>query len=236
MDEEIATYIADIDPLTVELAEPDSALVTMLDDELRQRYLNAVGNVRHANTEPIRVAYTPLHGVGGETLVEAFARCGLGVPEIAEEQFEPDGSFPTVPFKSRRTRSDGCGDRACTTAHCDLALAHDPDADRLGLQFPPSGWRRLSGDEIGWLLADHILSNTEGDERMVVTTLVSSSLLSVMAADYGVHAEETFTGFKWIGRTFLNTLTNNLCSATSRLSATSLRNVRSIKMESPLRS
>ncbi len=87
IDEEIATYIADIDPLSVELAESDSAVVTMLDDELRQRYLSAVGNVRHAaDTEPIRVAYTPLHGVGGETLVEAFARCGLGIPEIVEEQ------------------------------------------------------------------------------------------------------------------------------------------------------
>ena len=102
IDEEIATCIADIDPLTVELAEPDSALVTMLDDELRQRYLSAVGNVLHAaDTEPIRVAYAPLHGVGA-TLVEAFAHCGLGIPEIVEEQFEPDGSFPTVPFPNQK--------------------------------------------------------------------------------------------------------------------------------------
>ena len=206
IDEEIATCIADIDPLSVELAEPDSALVTMLDDELRQRYLSAVGNVRHAaDIEPIRVAYTPLHGVGGATLVEAFARCGLGNPEIVEEQFEPDGSFPTVPFPNPEEL--GAMDAVIALAqraHCDLALAHDPDADRLGVAIPTaSGWRRLSGDEIGWLLADHILSNTEGDERMVVTTLVSSSLLSVMAADYGAHAEETFTGFKWIGRTVL---------------------------------
>ena len=99
IDEEIAMCIADIDPLSVELDEPDSVLVKMLDDEPRQRYLGAVGNVRHAaDTEPIRVAYTPLHGVGGATLVEAFAHCGLGIPEIVEEQFEPDGSFPTVPF------------------------------------------------------------------------------------------------------------------------------------------
>ncbi len=86
-----------------------------------------------------------------------------------------------------------------------LALANDPDGDRLGAAIPqPDGsWRRLGGDEIGWLLADHMLRHTEGDDRLVVTTLVSSSLLGTMAADYGVHFAETFTGFKWIGRAIL---------------------------------
>jgi phosphomannomutase len=87
-----------------------------------------------------------------------------------------------------------------------LALANDPDADRLGAAIPqPDGsWRRLGGDEIGWLLADHILRHTSGDDRLVVTTLVSSSLLSRMAEAYGVNVAETFTGFKWIGRTILD--------------------------------
>ncbi len=62
-------------------------------------------------------------------------------------------------------------------------------------------WRRLGGDEIGWLLADHILRHTEGDDRLVVTTLVSSSMLAAIAADHGVHSVETFTGFKWIAHT-----------------------------------
>jgi phosphomannomutase len=91
-----------------------------------------------------------------------------------------------------------------TAQSCDavVALANDPDADRLGVAIPQSdgSWRRLSGDEIGWLFADHILSNTTGDDRLVVTTLVSSSLLARMAAAAGVHSEETFTGFKWIGK------------------------------------
>jgi len=81
-------------------------------------------------------------------------------------------------------------------------LANDPDADRLGAAIPqPDGsWRRLSGDEIGWLFADYILANTSGDDRLVVTTLVSSSLLARMAEAAGVHSEETFTGFKYIGK------------------------------------
>lgn len=87
----------------------------------------------------------------------------------------------------------------------ELAIANDPDGDRLGAAIPqPDGsWRRLGGDELGWLLADHILTHTDGDDRLVVTTLVSSSLLGTMAADYGVQFAETFTGFKWIGRAIL---------------------------------
>ena len=65
---------------------------------------------------------------------------------------------------------------------------------------PDGGWRRLTGDELGWLLADHILAHTSGDDRLVVTTLVSSSLLGRMAQAAGVQHAETFTGFKWIAR------------------------------------
>jgi phosphomannomutase len=71
------------------------------------------------------------------------------------------------------------------------------------LRFQPvdGTWRRLGGDEIGWLLADHILANGSGDDRLVVTTLVSSSMLaSIAARSHGVHAVETYTGFKWIAR------------------------------------
>lgn len=84
-----------------------------------------------------------------------------------------------------------------------LAIANDPDADRVGAAIPTrdGGWRRLGGDEIGWLLADHILRNTSGDDRLVVTTLVSSSMLRSIAAEHGVRSEETFTGFKWIAHT-----------------------------------
>jgi phosphomannomutase len=87
-----------------------------------------------------------------------------------------------------------------------LALANDPDADRLGgaIPTPVGGWRRLTGDEIGWLLGDHILRHTTGDDRLVITTLVSSSMLSRMAAHHGVHFRETYTGFKWIVRTALD--------------------------------
>lgn len=209
-DEQIAACIDAVDPCTVPLSEPDDPLIEMLDHTLIDAYLDAVPAVRfHPGLAGSRVAYTAMHGVGGETLLAAFERAGLPEPYVVEAQQQPDGTFPTVSFPN--PEEPGAMDLLFEVAARNgaaLAIANDPDADRLGAAIPagadPSGpWRRLGGDEIGWLLADHILRHTAGDDRLVVTTLVSSSLLGRMAAAHGVHSAETFTGFKWIGHTVL---------------------------------
>jgi phosphomannomutase len=147
-----------------------------------------------------------MHGVGGDVALAAFVRAGLPAPAVVSEQFDPDADFPTVAFPN--PEEPGAMDLLIDLAAregADVAIANDPDADRLGAAIPtPSGgWRRLGGDEIGWLLGEHILAHTTGDDRLVVTTLVSSSLIGAMAGDAGVHHAETFTGFKWIAKTAL---------------------------------
>lgn len=84
----------------------------------------------------------------------------------------------------------------------DIAIANDPDADRCAVAVPtPDGsWRMLTGDEVGGLLAEHVLAHTSGDDRVVATTVVSSSLLGRIAAAHGVRHAVTLTGFKWIAR------------------------------------
>ena len=206
VDADISACIRAVDPLNVPLAPPESPLIELVDQGVRHRYLERAPQVRYVpNVNDVVVAYTALHGVGGATLVDAFAAAGLPAPHIVTEQFEPDGSFPTVSFPNPEEL--GAMDAVIALAEsvgADLAIANDPDADRLGAAIPTaSGWRRLGGDEIGWLLADHILRHTEGDDRMVVTTVVSSSMLSSIAKSHRVFCEETFTGFKWIGRTVL---------------------------------
>jgi phosphomannomutase len=139
-------------------------------------------------------------------LLAAFDRAGFPAPSVVPEQQQPDPAFPTVAFPN--PEEPGAMDLLIAQAaafEAAIALCNDPDADRLGaaIPTPDGGWRRLLGDEIGWLLADHILSHTTGDDRLVITTLVSSSLLSKMAAAYGVRFAETYTGFKWIGHTVL---------------------------------
>jgi phosphomannomutase len=204
IDTDIADRIAGFDPLTVELAPSDAPLIERLDEEWVQRYLDFVPSVRlRPDVAGVPVAYTAMHGVGGAVVLRAFEAAGLPAPFVVAAQQEPDGTFPTVAFPN--PEEPGAMDLLLAEAQscgAKVALANDPDADRLGAAIPQAdgSWRRLSGDEIGWLFADYILANTTGDDRLVVTTLVSSSLLARMAEAAGVHSAETFTGFKWIGK------------------------------------
>ena len=209
----ISACIDRYDATTVELAPQDDPLIELVGEPLVAEYVADAPRVRLRPDVPgVAVAYTAMHGVGGAVLLRAFEAAGLPAPVVVTEPFEPDGTFPTVSFPN--PEEPGAMDLLCrTAAACDavVALANDPDADRLGAAIPqPDGtWRRLGGDEIGWLLADHILSHTAppagaADDRLVVTTLVSSSLLARMATAHGVRSAETFTGFKWIARTVLD--------------------------------
>ena len=151
----------------------------------------------------LRVAYTPLHGVGLATLLRAFARAGFSEPAVVAAQAEPDGAFPTLPRPN--PEEPGVLDLLLAEgarSGADLLLANDPDADRLAAVIPgAAGWRVLTGDEVGALLADHLLRHEpHPDRRLLVTTVVSADLLGRMAAATGAGYAETLTGFKWIMR------------------------------------
>ena len=204
----ISACIEAVDPTHVPIADEDDQLISRVGDELVDAYVAAIPAVRHRPDVPgVPVAYSAMHGVGGATVLRAFEAAGFEAPHVVVEQFSPDGTFPTVSFPN--PEEPGAMDLLVETARrvgAQLAIANDPDADRLAAAIPqPDGsWRRLGGDEIGWLFADYLLGLDDDPDRLVVTTLVSSSLLGKMATAHGVHAAETFTGFKWIARAVLD--------------------------------
>jgi phosphomannomutase len=168
-------------------------------------YLDAVVPASlHTGHRDIRVAYTPMHGVGLAAFLAAFRRAGFPDPAVVQAQAEPDGAFPTLPRPN--PEEPGALDLLMAEgarSGAELLLANDPDADRLAAAIPDGGggWRMLSGDEIGALLARHLLSHVPAPGgRLLVTTIVSASLLGRMAAAAGARYAETLTGFKWIMR------------------------------------
>jgi phosphomannomutase len=167
-----------------------------LDEGVVEHYLDAVAAVPLTAQRDVTVAYTPLHGVGAETLLAAFSRAGFPPPAVVADQAEPDPDFPTVSFPN--PEEPGAMDRLLALARetgADVAIASDPDADRVAVAV---GGRPLRGDEVGVLLADHLLAS--GRRGRVATTVVSSSMLARVAARYGVPFTETLTGFKWLAR------------------------------------
>ncbi len=170
-----------------------------------QRYIERAAQVRHTHGS-IRVAVTPLHGVGGEFVLDALVRAGFTDVHVVESQFAPDPDFPTVALPN--PEEPGAVDallKLAADVDADIAVALDPDADRCAVGVPtPDGWRMLSGDETGWLLGDYILSQIEPGPVMAATvvasSLVSSRMLASIAREHGARHVETLTGFKWLAR------------------------------------
>lgn len=175
-------------------------------DGLVQAYLDRVASLPRGAARALRVATTPMHGVGGETLVKALAQAGFTDVQVVGDQAIPDPDFPTVAFPN--PEEPGATDHLLELAArigADIAIANDPDADRcaLGVPQPDGTWRMLRGDEAGALLGDHVLATLDRvahPDPLAATTIVSSSLLRSVAAAHQARYDETLTGFKWIVR------------------------------------
>ncbi|MFD0145983.1 MULTISPECIES: phospho-sugar mutase [unclassified Streptomyces] len=180
-----------------------------LGDEVLEAYLARTDAVlTPGSPRGVRTVYTAMHGVGKDVLTAAFARAGFPPPALVAEQAEPDPAFPTVAFPN--PEEPGAMDLAFEAARAvdpDIVIANDPDADRCAVAVPDptvqGGWRMLRGDEVGALLAAHLVHkgvSRNGKKSVFAESIVSSSLLGRIAEAAGVGYEETLTGFKWIAR------------------------------------
>ncbi|BBG04493.1 MULTISPECIES: phospho-sugar mutase [Pseudonocardia] len=171
--------------------------------DVTKAYLDRIATLpRTPHGAAPRIALTPMHGVGGALATAALARTGVHDVHVVAAQARPDPDFPTVAFPN--PEEPGATDLLLELAAgsgAALAVALDPDADRcaIGVRFD-DGWRMLSGDETGVLLADHLLRTGAHPDPLVATTVVSSSMLARVAAAHGARFAETLTGFKWIVR------------------------------------
>ncbi|WP_411574368.1 phospho-sugar mutase [Streptomyces fradiae] len=201
-DAEIAAEIAAVRSLADVPRAEDGWEV--LGDEVLDAYLARTDAVlTPGGPRTARVVYTAMHGVGRDVVLAAFARAGFPEPVLVEEQAEPDPDFPTVAFPN--PEEPGAMDLAfakAREARPDIVIANDPDADRCAVAVPDAsaeaGWRMLRGDEVGALLAEHLVRR--GAKGVFAESIVSSSLLGRIAAAAGVGHAETLTGFKWIAR------------------------------------
>jgi phosphomannomutase len=214
VDAEIEARIAGLGPLSrIPVADAGSLLITRHGDEIARAYLDAVVAVAagSGSGQPkLNVVYTAMHGVAGDLMLQAIAQAGFAAPHVVAAQARPDPDFPTVAFPN--PEEPGALDLALADAlrlGADLVVASDPDGDRLAVASRRpgdglAGWVVLTGDQVGALIGASLLERTAGDadpgNRLVASTIVSSTLLSKIAAAAGARYAETLTGFKWIVR------------------------------------
>ncbi len=181
---------------------PDSTL----DEDMRDKYFQSLKTLMPGSLAgPLKVVYTPLHGVGGPWACQGLAQIGCTSFHPVESQYQPDGGFPSIAFPNPEEKDTlKLALDLAKELQADVVLANDPDGDRLAVAIPnnmdhSSSYLQLSGDQVGILLAYYLLTQkSAGKNRLVLNTVVSSSLLSIMAAQLGVTCEQTLTGFKWL--------------------------------------
>ena len=172
-------------------------------DPLRADYIARIASEASDSEDrgKVRIAYTALHGVAEDTFREVLGRAGFEDVHSVPEQATPDAAFPTVAFPN--PEEPGAMDRVLALAKrvdADLAVANDPDGDRVAVAVRgEGGFELLSGNDIGVLLADDLLDrHGAAPKPLVISTIVSSPMLGPVAASYGARWEQTLTGHKWI--------------------------------------
>lgn len=152
------------------------------------------------------VLYTPLHGTGSIPVRRVLTEAGFHVTVVPEQE-HPDANFPTVAYPNpEEPKVFELALRRAAVEEPDVIMATDPDADRLGVMARDRAgqYRLLSGNHLGALLVDYLLSRRAAMGTLpvngaVVKTIATSNLVVPMCREYGVSVVNTHTGFKFIG-------------------------------------
>ena len=159
----------------------------------------------HSEGSKLKIVYTPIHGAGLVPCSKALLDLGFSNLHIVEKQAKPDGNFPTV--KSPNPENPSALKLAVELmeeVNADIVMGSDPDTDRLGVAIKSNGnIEYLTGNQIGILKLHYILSQLKTQNKLTknsyfVKSIVTTSLLDVIANSFGTEVYNTLTGFKWI--------------------------------------
>ena len=200
----------------IKVANFDQALadgkVEIVTDKIDKAYFDAASACALPGPRDAKILYTPLHGVGAACVMPLLERDGFADVELYGPNAEPSGDFPNVPGHVSNPENTAVFDKPiehAKTTGADLILATDPDCDRIGCAGPVTAdksgpWQTFTGNQIGALLAEHVLSKrnaagTLSPDHFVIKTLVTTELIRSIADHYDVRCVgDLLVGFKHI--------------------------------------
>lgn len=176
--------------------------IEIVGEKLEKDYL---AKVKSRSINDVRgdlsITYTPLNGTGYRLVPIILKEIGVKNIFIVPEQSQPNGDFPTCSYPNpEKKEALKLGLEHARKNNSDLLIATDPDADRVGIAVRHNReYKLLTGNEVGLLLTDYLLSQTKVKEPIVIKTIVSSKLAEALCKKYGAQVESVLTGFKYIG-------------------------------------
>lgn len=212
----LTKFIEKIDPFKVNVKNfEDYKNIKIISEDVINLYLDNVYQQNINKVSNLKIVYTPLNGAGYKLVPAILKRINVKDIVLVKEQSYPDGNFPTCPYPNpEKEEALKLGLEYAKKNNADILIATDPDADRVGTAvLHQGGYKLISGNEMGVLLCQYILSQKQ--ERgllpknpIVVKTIVTTTLTNKIAHSYGAEIIDVLTGFKYIGEQITN-LENN---------------------------
>ena len=208
---QVVSYINATDYLSVERAE-NSPLITPVPEKLDEDYIEELAKLTLSKKAvekcgaDLKLVYTPVHGSGYKPVMAILKKLGINAT-VVEEQAQKDTEFSTVKVPNPEFKETlSMGIALANKINADVVFGTDPDSDRLGvaLKNEEGDFVALSGNQVGILLLDYILTRLAEDKTMpanaaVVKSFVTTGMAKALCDDYGVALYETPVGFKFIG-------------------------------------
>ncbi|MGN0546137.1 MAG: phospho-sugar mutase [Acutalibacteraceae bacterium] len=188
----------------------EKGLIEYISDDLVEEFYSLVMqrpiNPEISRESDLKVIYSPLNGTGNIPVRTVLSRAGFKNVEVVPQQEMPDGTFPTCPYPNPEIKQVfECAIEMTKTDKADLLLATDPDCDRVGIAVLTGGeYVLLSGNDVGVLLAEYMLSarkekGTLPENPLMTKSFVSTPLINLVAEKYGCKVVDVLTGFKYVG-------------------------------------
>ncbi len=207
----VVSYINQIPYLSV-VGEANSPLIHTVPKALDEDYIEELSKLTlskkavEACGANLKLVYTPVHGSGYAPVMAILKKLGINAT-VVEEQTKKDTEFSTVKVPNPEYKETlSMGIDLANKIQADVVFGTDPDSDRLGvaLKNEEGDFVALSGNQVGILLLDYILTRLAEDNAMpknaaVVKSFVTTGMAKALCDEYGVTLYETPVGFKFIG-------------------------------------
>ncbi len=208
----VVDFISKItDYLSVE-GDAESALIRPVPKETDDTYIAVLSKLTLSKEavekcgKDLKLVYTPVHGSGYVPVMRILKLLGINVT-VVEEQTTKDTEFSTVKVPNPEFKETlSMGIALADKIHADVVFGTDPDSDRLGVAIKDDKGEfvALSGNQVGILLLDYILTRLKEEGTLpanaaVVKSFVTTGMAKAICEDFGVALFETPVGFKFIG-------------------------------------